>query len=150
VIDVHSYKNVTRVWLEEIRHHVNNPCIILVGTKVDLRSPKIAMAESESENSDIVVTSDNEQNFDGAKDDDENDDDEEEYDETYEPDIDSQEEGAVIRKKDGQYLARKISAETYIEISANKGEGPKEVFDKAIHVSLASEGAFDKKKCSVM
>ena len=38
VVDRRSFKSINELWVPELRHHCPNAPILLVGTKIDLRS----------------------------------------------------------------------------------------------------------------
>lgn len=45
VTEPNSYENVQSLWLRELREHCQNPLILLVGTKVDLRTDHKTLEE---------------------------------------------------------------------------------------------------------
>jgi small GTP-binding protein len=81
IVDRASYDNIKNKWVAEIKQHVKNPTVLLVGTKADLR-------ESEPE--------------------------------------------SALSLEDGVAMAQQIGAIDYIECSAIKCQGVKDVFDRAI------------------
>jgi GTPase SAR1 family protein len=80
-VDRTPYDNIKNKWVSEIKQHVKDPVVLLVGTKTDLRAG--------------------------------------------DPD-------SALSVEDGKALAQQIGAAGYVECSAIKCEGVKDVFDKAI------------------
>ena len=91
VVDKASYDNIEQVWLPELAQFVQNPTILLVGTKTDLRD-------------DPAITK----------------------------------KGPVLTPQQGKAKAQQIGAIGYVECSAIKNKGVKEVFDTAIQFATST------------
>jgi len=60
VMNQASYENIAAKWFPELQHHSPNTPIILVGTKLDLRTDQTAIARLQSKNQSPVTQQDGE------------------------------------------------------------------------------------------
>lgn len=103
-----SYDNILKKWAPEIKLHVNQAPIILVGTKSDLRNDEQTLLQLQRRNQ-VPVT-----------------------------------------REQGEKLMKEIGAVAYLECSAKRNLGVKDVFNAAIRAALYVNKKEKVTKCSIL
>jgi len=108
IVNPTSYENVQAKWYPELVHYSPGEAIILVGTKVDLRSDSAIQEKLKAVGQ------------------------------------------SPITVEQGNDLAKKVSAVSYMECSAKTQEGLKEVFDEAVKAVLFSSNKKKRGRCTLL